>query len=162
MAKYEARKAVKHKGQTIYEWEQHLDEVDVFINPPPGVGAKQLEISIATQHLKVGIKGNPPYINFDLAGQVNAEDSLWMIEDGELHINLAKQSAGQTWPSLFVGIGELDEAEQEAVQKDLMLQRFQAENPGFDFSQATFNGAAPDATTFMGGVDHNKIQENRG
>jgi hypothetical protein len=33
-----------------------------------------------------------------------------------------------------------------------MLERFQAENPGFDFSDASFNGqTVPDASTFMGG-----------
>jgi hypothetical protein len=30
-----------------------------------------------------------------------------------------------------------------------MLERFQEENPGFDFSQAQFSGNAPDPKTFM-------------
>ena len=38
------------------------------------------------------------------------------------------------------------------TQKKLMLERFQAEHPGFDFSNAEFNGAAPDPRTFMGGM----------
>ena len=33
-----------------------------------------------------------------------------------------------------------------------MLERFQLENPGFDFSGAEFNGAAPDPSKFLGGV----------
>ena len=41
------------------------------------------------------------------------------------------------------------------VQKSLMLERFQAENPGFDFSGATFNGQVPDPKSFMGGVGYN-------
>ena len=37
----------------------------------------------------------------------------------------------------------------------LMLERFQRENPGFDFSGAEFNGAAPDPSKFMGGLKNN-------
>jgi hypothetical protein len=33
-----------------------------------------------------------------------------------------------------------------------MLERFQEEHPGFDFSDAEFNGQVPEARTFMGGV----------
>jgi hypothetical protein len=36
--------------------------------------------------LKIGIKGNPPFLDEDLGGQVKASDSFWMIEDEELHI----------------------------------------------------------------------------
>jgi hypothetical protein len=35
-----------------------------------------------------------------------------------------------------------------------LLERFQQENPGFDFSQATMNGQVPDARTFMGGISY--------
>lgn len=46
----------------------------------------------------------------------------------------------------------MDPLEQEETKKKLMLERFQEENPGFDFSGAEFNGSAPDPRTFMGGV----------
>ena len=36
-----------------------------------------------------------------------------------------------------------------------MLERFQEENPGFDFSGASFNGQVPDPKNFMGGVGYN-------
>ena len=41
--------------------------------------------------------------------------------------------------------------EEESLKKKLMLERFQEENPGFDFSGADFNGQVPQARTFMGG-----------
>ena len=41
--------------------------------------------------------------------------------------------------------------EQEDLKKKLLLERFQEENPGFDFSGAQFNGQVPEARTFMGG-----------
>ncbi|CAN0027242.1 unnamed protein product [Heterosigma akashiwo] len=36
----------------------------------------------------------------------------------------------------------------------MMLERFQEENPGFDFSGAEFNGMVPDPREFMGGVKY--------
>ena len=48
----------------------------------------------------------------------------------------------------------MDVLTKEEVKKNIMLERFQEENPGFDFSSAKFNGAVPDARTFMGGIKH--------
>ena len=50
---------------------------------------------------------------------------------------------------------QVDPFTRSELQKGLMLQRFQAENPGFDFSGATFNGQVPDTKTFMGGIGYN-------
>ena len=52
------------------------------------------------------------------------------------------------------GASQVDPFTQSEVQKSLMLERFQEENPGFDFSGATFNGQVPDPKTFMGGVGY--------
>jgi len=35
------------------------------------------------------------------------------------------------------------------MRKKILLERFQEENPSFDFSQAEINGNVPDARTFM-------------
>lgn len=43
----------------------------------------------------------------------------------------------------------------QEMQKTMMLERFQEENPGFDFRDASFNGEVPDPRTFMGGVGYN-------
>ncbi len=51
-----------HGGRTIYEWTQTLDEVVVTFNPPEGVTAKALAITIAPTKLTVGMKGNPPFL----------------------------------------------------------------------------------------------------
>lgn len=48
----------------------------------------------------------------------------------------------------------MDAITNEEVKKQLMLERFQEENPGFDFSNAEFNGSVPDPQTFMGGVKY--------
>lgn len=33
-----------YEGRVIYEWEQSLEEVNIFINPPPNVAAQHLQI----------------------------------------------------------------------------------------------------------------------
>lgn len=38
-------------------------EVIIFIQVPTGVRAKQLDVSIQPQHLRVGIQGLPPYLD---------------------------------------------------------------------------------------------------
>lgn len=53
----------EYQGRTIYEWEQSLEEVHVYIQVPPGVRAKMLAVEIKPSQLSVGLKGNPPFIN---------------------------------------------------------------------------------------------------
>jgi hypothetical protein len=56
-----------HAGQTIYEWEQSLDEVHIYIRPPPGVLAHMIDCKITATQLTIGIKGNPPFLNVSAA-----------------------------------------------------------------------------------------------
>jgi hypothetical protein len=76
---------------------------------------------------------------------------VWTIEDGVLLITLSKAKKAETWPSVFKGHGTLDAVATEEAHKQMLLERFQAENPGFDFSQAAINGQVPDPRHFMGG-----------
>jgi hypothetical protein len=62
-AKYTKRKVFAHGGRTIYEWEQDIEQVDMWITPPPGVTAKMIACNITDRHLTLGIKGNPPFID---------------------------------------------------------------------------------------------------
>ncbi len=141
-------------GRTIYEWEQTLDEVLVFVRPPGGVRARDLDVDIKARHLRLGLRGNPPFLDHDLFGTVLEEVSVWMLDEGEVQITLAKAVRAETWKAVFVGHGELDTAATTEVQKKLMLERFQMEHPGFDFSNADFSGSVPDPKEFLGGVRH--------
>jgi len=147
------RQKFQHQGRTIYEWDQTLDEINIYIKPPEGVTAKLINCVIESKHISIGIKGNPPYINDDLFSSVKHKESFWSIEDGELHIFLVKATLGETWPGVLAG-AVMDPFSQDQVKKNLMLERFQMENPGFDFSGAEFSGQAPDPKTFMGGISH--------
>ena len=148
------RHAFKHKGQTVYEWDQTLEEVNVWIRPPPGVASQHLDIEIKHTSVRVGIKGSPPFINEVLGGEVVVKESFWSMQDGEITINFQKMRKGETWAAAMKGHGQLDPLAKQEDQKRLMLERFGEENPGFDFSSAEFNGQIPDARGFMGGVKY--------
>ncbi|KAM0829964.1 hypothetical protein ACQ4PT_066525 [Festuca glaucescens] len=166
----EKRHAFVHNGQKVFEWDQTLEEVNMYIELPKNVPTKLINCVIKAGHVEVGIRGNPPYLNHDLMLPVKTDSSFWTIapsaalyffnmdggdyttEDGELHITLQKREKGKTWASPIQGQGSLDPYAADEEQKRLMLQRFQEENPGFDFSQAQFSGTCPDPRTFMGGI----------
>eukprot|EP01031_Cornospumella_fuschlensis_P040113 gene40113-48882_t len=152
----EGRLKFEHEGRTIYEWEQNLTEVLIYIEMPPGVTRKMLDILISPSHLRVGVKGAPPYIDEDTGGLVKISESTWLIEDGEIQITLQKSLKAEAWDCALKGRAgsEIDAFTKEEVKKKLMLERFQEEHPGFDFSGAEFNGQIPDAREFMGGVKH--------
>lgn len=143
------RHVYSHAGKTVYEWDQSLSEVNIYVEVPQGVRAKQLTVSIKPQHLSVGIKDLPAYLDKELGGLVRVSESLWTLEDGVLHIQLAKAQADTTWASAIAG-HELRADQQQEDQKRLLLERFQQEHPGFDFSSAEFSGGeVPDPRTFL-------------
>lgn len=53
-------------GEKVFEWDQTLDEVNIYINLPPNVHSKQFYCKIQSKHLELGIKGNPPYLNVSI------------------------------------------------------------------------------------------------
>lgn len=75
-----------------------------------------------------------------------------LAEDGEIHVTLQKMRKAETWSTAFAGHAPLDPLATEEEQRRILLQRFQEEHPGFDFSGAAVNGAVPDPRTFMEGV----------
>ena len=119
----------EHNGQTIYEWEQSLEEVNIFVTPPPGVTRTMIEIHIMHTHLSIGLKGVPPFIDEDTGGPVKVDESMWTLTDGVLNINLQKMNKAEAWDCALKGrAGEvLDPVTQEEVKKKLMLERFQEE-----------------------------------
>lgn len=159
------RKCFKHQGTVIYEWEESLDSILVFIQPPPlpeNIKIKAvIQIKFNPKSLSVGIKGNPPYLAHQTAGIVDCDESLWYLNDSEkdknkrqIVIEIQKAQKGMQWGCVFKGHSCLNPLEEEELKKKMMLERFQEENPGFDFSGADFNGKVPDARTFMGGVKY--------
>jgi hypothetical protein len=155
----EKRKQYYHQGQLVYEWEQSLDEVNIYINPPPGVPVSAFDIEITSTHITLGLKGNAEkFLNHNLGGKCKHTESYWTMEelDGkkELHLTFTKMAKGVPWDSALEGHAPLDPMTATEVRKDIMRERFQEEHPGFDFSGAEFNGQVPDPSKFMGGIGY--------
>lgn len=73
----EGRIKFEHDGRTIYEWEQSLNEVNLYIEPPKDLPTKLIDIVISHFHLKVGIVNTVPFIDEDTGGPVKIKESLW-------------------------------------------------------------------------------------
>ncbi len=125
----EGRYKYEYQGRTIYEWEQSLEEVNIYINPPPGVPRHLFDIEISHTHVRVGIKGAPPFIDEDTGGPVKVAESMWTLTDGVVNINLQKMIKAEAWDCALRGRAgeELDAFTKEEVKKKLMIERFQEE-----------------------------------
>lgn len=155
----------EHAKKPIYEWEQTLSEVILYIPAPPE--GSSIVCTIAANHLQLGLRGhNRLFLDEDTAGAVDTTESTWCIEESDdadddatgqrkIVIYLQKVAKGSVWSSALRGgaaEAQLDPVSLQRVQKEIMLERFQEENPGMDFRDAEINGSIPDPRTFMGGV----------
>jgi len=57
-----ARHTFAHDGRPIYQWDQTLDEVNVYVATPP-VPAKQLFCTVQPTRVAFGLQGNPPFLD---------------------------------------------------------------------------------------------------
>ena len=117
-------------GRTIYEWEQSLEEVNIYLVPPPGITKKHLHIVISHKHLVVGIVNTAPFIDEDVGGPIKVKESTWTIADGEINITLVKMNKAETWTCALAGrdgAQEVDPVTKEELRKKMMLDRFQEE-----------------------------------
>jgi hypothetical protein len=178
-----------HGGRKVYEWEQSLDEVIMYIDAPMDQLPKNnpagyIVVDIMTNGLRVGLRGVDRYfIDEKTYDKVKVKESSWYLdkEEGVINVVLSKCHRGQTWEGVLCGhhggtgggegasstngegdcVGSssiresIDPLTKREMQRTMMLERFQEENPGFDFRDATFNGEVPDPRTFMGGVGYN-------
>ena len=162
-----------HSDRKIYEWEQSLDDVTVYIDAPPSLpSASCVIVDLSPNRLKVGLKDHDRYfIDERTYDKVVTRESSWYLDDGVITIVLIKAFRGQTWEGVLRGDNvndsatnnsrrgiteQIDPMVKQEMQRSMMLERFQEENPGFDFRDAEFNGEVPDPRSFMGGVGYTK------
>lgn len=57
--------------QVIYEWEQSLEELNVYIRPPPGITASMILCEITANHVTLGLRGtNDKFLNVSETSRV--------------------------------------------------------------------------------------------
>ncbi|VAI84512.1 unnamed protein product [Triticum turgidum subsp. durum] len=62
-----------------YSWTQQLPEVNVNVPVPEGTKSRFVVCEIKKDHLKVGLKGQPPIIDGELHKPVKVDDCFWSI-----------------------------------------------------------------------------------
>lgn len=87
-----------------YVWTQVLAEVEVRVPVRAGARGKDVDVVIGKQHLRVGMKGQPPIINGALHKAVRTDDVVWTIEDKQvLVLTLPKQDRMCWWNCVVEG-----------------------------------------------------------
>jgi CS domain len=152
------RFSFQYNGSTVYDFEQSLTEVILYIVAPP----HPVVCNISSNHVQLGLKGGSQFfLDEDTFATIDTGDSTWCYEedpdDGRnfIVIYLQKAAKGLVWNCALLskhGHAVLDPFSLQEVQKKIMIDRWQEENPGMDFRDAEFNGSIPDPRTFMGGV----------
>jgi CS domain len=160
----------QYNGSTVYDFEQSLSEVILYIAAPP---QNPVVCNISPNHVQLGLKGGSQFfLDEDTFATVDTADSTWCYEDEDefddsadndhhpgrnkrIVIYLQKSAKGLVWPCALLskhGNATLNPSSLQLVQKQIMIDRWQEEHPGMDFRDAEFNGNVPDPRTFMGGV----------
>ncbi|XVE64387.1 hypothetical protein DITRI_Ditri07aG0096800 [Diplodiscus trichospermus] len=108
-----SRLKVPNKGNGLdlekYSWTQTLQEVTVNVPVPSGTRSRSVVCEIKKNHLKFGLKGQPPVIDGELFQSVKPDDCYWSIEDNcSLSILLTKHNQMEWWKSLVKGDPEID------------------------------------------------------
>ncbi|PWA34958.1 HSP20-like chaperones superfamily protein [Artemisia annua] len=101
----------KGNGQDMekYSWVQSLQEVTVTVPIPQGTKSRFIACDIKKNHLKVGLKGQPPILEGDFYKPVKVDDCFWSLEDqNAISILLTKQDQMEWWKCLVKGEPEID------------------------------------------------------
>jgi hypothetical protein len=94
-----------------YIWTQTLAELTVTIPVPENTRGRDLNVTIAKKHLKVGLRSNTGewIINGNLVKPIICDDSFWTVEDGNrLVISLQKLNQMEWWEGVLEGDPTID------------------------------------------------------
>ena len=90
-------------------WVQTLTDAELRVGVPFGTTSKQVEVVIKRQHLKVGLKGQPPLLDGTLFGEVKPEDCFWTMEDKcRVVVTLTKATDMSWWTRVVEGDPEIN------------------------------------------------------
>jgi len=120
-------------------WWQNVSEVHIEVNLPQGTRGNQCKVTTNGSNFKVTVL-NDTLIEGNLFSPVLKDELIWTIEDKKsMYIILGKgdkNTKETTWEGLLQDNYLADPWLLHEMQKKLDLERFQMENPGFDFRSA--------------------------
>lgn len=120
-------------------WWQTVGEIFIEVQVPKGTRGRDVSIEIKPKHIICNVRGNILFSG-NLQRTVVADESTWAIEEQERILILLVKSepahSEKVWESLLEGQYAPDPYVMHEMMKKLDLEKFQIENPGFDFSGA--------------------------
>ncbi|CAI5709250.1 unnamed protein product [Hyaloperonospora brassicae] len=92
-----------------YVWTQTLQEAQVNFAVPEGTKARQVDVEIRAEKLRVGLRGGDTFVDGPLYSKVKVDDSFWTVEDGNrICIYLQKDNQMEWWKTIIQGDAEID------------------------------------------------------
>ncbi|KAM6977472.1 nudC domain-containing protein 2 [Aplochiton taeniatus] len=136
-------------------WYQTMEEVFIEVNVQQGTSGKEVKCNMGAKQIELHVKGIEVFKG-KLFGSTVADEATWTLEDKcliRIVLTKSNREAGNCWTSLLEGQYSADAWVQDQMQRKLTLERFQRENPGFDFSGAeisgNFAGGGPDFSSLQ-------------
>jgi len=147
MADFEDRSGVVYCSTDWGGWYQTLADVNVEVNLQQGTAGREVKVTVTPTRIECLVRGNTIFKGV-LFEKVVEDESTWTIEDQKLlRILLVKSSKEGYWRSLLKNEYQPDPFTLQEVRKKLDLERYQIENPGFDFSGANLDKKYDDLDT---------------
>jgi len=123
-------------------WAQTIEDIHILIKVQRGTSPKSIKCIIQPRRIKISV-AEKVIVEGELCDKVVADESIWTLEDREdLQITLVKaiKDAANCWKSLLKSEHLVDPLTFNEMEKKMVLERFQRENPGFDFSKSDVSG----------------------
>ncbi|TIA87822.1 hypothetical protein E3P99_02958 [Wallemia hederae] len=105
---YDAAKEAQEQAALPYKWTQTIADLDVTIDLPQGIRARDLSVVIKRRKLSVAIKNGEVIVDGTLFNDIKEEDSTWSVSDGILSIHFEKVSQAAWWPCVVEGAPKID------------------------------------------------------
>lgn len=126
-----------------YQWKQARSEVFLRFKVTEDVRGRDIKVETSLTRMTIKLRG-ADIIFGPLFSSINADETLWTLEDQWVEIVLVKTKQHESWKGVFADETEhVDPITLEDMQKKMMLEKFQADHPTFDFTGAEFSGQVP-------------------
>lgn len=98
-----AREA-EEQAKLPYKWTQTIQDLDITIAVPSNLRGKDIVVDMTKTKLKVGVKGQEPFIDGPLPHEMRPSESTWTLEPTssgkDISIHLDKTNKQQWWASV--------------------------------------------------------------
>ncbi|KAI5211843.1 CS-domain-containing protein [Aureobasidium subglaciale] len=110
--KITAAREAEEQARLPYKWMQTIQDVDLTAQVPGNLKARDFDIKITKDHLRVAIKGQDPIIDGRLPHPIYVDESTWTLETTpsgkELAVHLDKVNKMEWWAHVVETAPKID------------------------------------------------------